>query len=696
MVGAVVLVPLSGSASATATSPTDSNVLQILLEQERQATAHDGSHALSASSWRGSRGSLGSETLTENDPSGDTAPVEECRTDIVPFGGDYFDQTVTVGEGVVCGSDPRSDPHWEAGHTGIVWFVDVNGDGNADFDVFYVNDGTGNVVAEVRVHTGSSTLGSLVCSATPGWDGDNRFVAQFPASCIGSPASYTVAVAMVWDDNPGGASCTCPSDVAPDSGFSAPVAQSSSAPPHLQYYGGNVVSHINVQGVYWGAGTYESGVGPAAAPIVNFFRGVLDSPYADSLSEYDTLRQSVGRGSYRGQTTISVTAPNSGSTINDANIQAELKAQLASGAVPPPQLEPAGNDKTVYAVFIPQGITVTLGGATGGEPGGFCAYHSTIVYNGTNVPYMVLPDFADPSRQFGTGCGTDPSLYNNFTITTAHELIEVVTDPDAGLVTTDPSGIAGWYDPNNGEIADICIDQQGTVVGGDGNSYVVQQQFSNTVGQCVTTRPVPAPPRTGYVSACRSADPTAFPDAGLAADCLKLYGVALGKNDGTFGENDGLLRSQVSSLLVRTIQMSGAQLTGSRSFPDVNPDTVPNDQVRTEIEQLAGSGIIAGLPDGLFHPADQLSVAQAATLVIRTLQYVHAQQTAAPDIHDQGTTTANYDYATTLTLLDPYACDIRGFQYPNGAGNTTNRGLLADTLARSVQLLIDSSVVAQR
>jgi len=38
------------------------------------------------------------------------------------------------------------------------------------------------------------------------------------------------------------------------------------------------------------------------------------------------------------------------------------------------------------------------------------------------------------------------------------------------------------------------------------------------------------------------------------------------------GENDGLVRSQVSSLLARIIDASGETLSQTRAFPDVNAD----------------------------------------------------------------------------------------------------------------------------
>ncbi len=198
--------------------------------------------------------------------------------------------------------------------------------------------------------------------------------------------------------------------------------------------------------------------------------------------------------------------------------------------------------------------------------------------------------------------------------------------------------------------------------------------------------------------ACNGANnaPGAFADAGFAADCLKLYGISFGKADGSFGEDDALLRSQVSSLLARLIQLSGATLGARQSFEDVNSTKVPNAQVRDEIELLAGSGIITGYGDGRFGPTDYLTVAQAATLLVRALAFIDSQRPDAYDVRDQGSTGANYGYALTLLLLNPSAGDAYWPSYPAQASDVTVRGLLADMVAVSVQGLVDRSVVANR
>ena len=77
--------------------------------------------------------------------------------------------------------------------------------------------------------------------------------------------------------------------------------------------------------------------------------------------------------------------------------------------------------------------------------------------------------------------------FNNQTSVASHELIESVTDPEVGLATVAGPPLA-WYDNTNGEIGDICNAQQGTIVGSDSLTYVVQKQWSNALGGCTVAR----------------------------------------------------------------------------------------------------------------------------------------------------------------------------------------------------------------
>ena len=268
---------------------------------------------------------------------------------------------------------------------------------------------------------------------------------------------------------------------------------------HLNYHGGRVVSSMKVIEVVYGSGSFLPQVTGTATPnMPTFYQGVLNSAYVDWLTEYNTTtvatprsNQVIGRGSFVQRITITPAAARNGTTISDANIQAELSAQIGAGTLPAPTADAAGNNNTYYAVFFPHGKTITQGGSNSCQAGGFCAYHSTISNAGGHgeVYYGVHPDMQAGSG-CDTGCGNGTAFANQQSVA-SHEMVEAITDPEIGLATVIGPPLA-WYDMNNGEIGDICNAQQGTVVGGDGVTYTVQKEFSNAAADCIV-----APAATG-------------------------------------------------------------------------------------------------------------------------------------------------------------------------------------------------------
>jgi hypothetical protein len=92
----------------------------------------------------------------------------------------------------------------------------------------------------------------------------------------------------------------------------------------------------------------------------------------------------------------------------------------------------------------------------------------------------------------------------------SHELVEAVTDPDIGLANYLAPPV-GWYDPNYGEAADLCVEFllpnfDSFVTGTDGVSYLAQYIWSNRQNACTSGLPatVPTAPRL----------PTATPNSG--------------------------------------------------------------------------------------------------------------------------------------------------------------------------------------
>ena len=255
---------------------------------------------------------------------------------------------------------------------------------------------------------------------------------------------------------------------------------------HLTYYGGPVVSSIKIVVVYYGSGSYLPAL---STGLPGFYSAITDGTYMDMLSEYSTQgvsgggttgNQIIARGgsnAFLGSFTITPSAANNGSTIDDSQIQAELQAQINASHLPAPDYDANGNADTLYMIYFPSGKTITQGGSSSCVSGGFCAYHGTIASGSRNILYGVQPDMQSGSG-CSTGCGNASTAFANYTSVASHEFSETITDAAVGLATTTAPPLA-WYDNTNGEVGDICNAIQGTADG-----FTVQAEWSNLQNGC--------------------------------------------------------------------------------------------------------------------------------------------------------------------------------------------------------------------
>ncbi|HTC95151.1 MAG TPA: Ig-like domain-containing protein [Terriglobales bacterium] len=250
---------------------------------------------------------------------------------------------------------------------------------------------------------------------------------------------------------------------------------------HLNYYGGRVISNVQVAVVFWTSGVDAT----TQSQIGGFYSTITNGPYLDMLNEYDTAglngladgqlgsNQTIGRGTVIGPYTITPSI-NTGTTVDDSDIIAELQAQIAAHNLPSPATDGAGNVNTLYMVYFPLGYTITLQGASSCQQ--FCGYHGTYVNNNLSIPYGVLPDL---SGSCNGGCGSGPTVFDNLTSVSSHELAESITDTEVGLASAFDRPLA-WYDANtNAEIGDLCNHQHVVVAG-----YTVQREWSNLRNTC--------------------------------------------------------------------------------------------------------------------------------------------------------------------------------------------------------------------
>jgi hypothetical protein len=225
------------------------------------------------------------------------------------------------------------------------------------------------------------------------------------------------------------------------------------------YSGGPVLDSAKLVIVLWGKGVAPittTRIGPFASAIVN-------STYLDALAPYENAaKAAISRGAYFGKIRIN---PNDKSkAIDDSEIQSELGAQIAAGALPPADAE------TLYMVYMPSGTIVDLGGAKSCTA--FGAYHAaaTLPNSASHLIYAVIPD-----------CGGG---FNDITTLSSYELLAAVTDP---LPTTaaQPKFPQGWTTSTGNDIGALCAGKQANLTAA-GKTYVVQQIFNPQHSVCGT------------------------------------------------------------------------------------------------------------------------------------------------------------------------------------------------------------------
>jgi hypothetical protein len=399
--------------------------------------------------------------------------------------------------------------------------------------------------------------------------------------------------------------------------------QGSSAPAnaHLTYYGGRVVSNLQVVQVLWGTGGAGGGTGQFLANVKNtsspsiatFYEGVLNSPYVDWLTEYNTTvsggtNQTIGRGSFVGQYVI--TPSTQANPVDDTAIQTELANQIAANNLPAPTTDAAGNNNTYYAIFFPHGQRITSGGSGSCVAGGFCAYHGTVASaGGYEIYYGVHPDMQAGSG-CDLGCGTG-TVFGNYTSVASHEMTETITDCEVGLATVYAPPLA-WYDHVNGEIGDICNAQQGSMVGSDGVTYTVQKEFSNAANNCIVSRTtsdftIKASPGTVSVAAGASAQVTIATTTVGTAETVNLAAsgapsgvtLSLSPSSVTSGGSATLTITAAAGAAAgtATLTVTGTGSSGSHSttvaltvLPPVTPSDFSVSAAPTALSVQAGSG----------------------------------------------------------------------------------------------------------
>src|SRR5665213_1254529 len=183
----------------------------------------------------------------------------------------------------------------------------------------------------------------------------------------------------------------------------------------MNYYGGTVFTSSKVVNVIWGPNvpsTTVNGVPAFATALVN--RTYVDQMSANystkgvvAINGHKSSKQTIGRGTYLTQ--VQITPKNTNTSITDDDVQKELKYQIKKGNLPARDLN------TLYMIYFPKSVTITLDGLTSCND--FGAYHFASIDTKLakkNIFYAVEP-----------ACTYS---FNSITFIAAHEFAEATTD----------------------------------------------------------------------------------------------------------------------------------------------------------------------------------------------------------------------------------------------------------------------------
>ena len=238
----------------------------------------------------------------------------------------------------------------------------------------------------------------------------------------------------------------------------------------VNYYGGPVVSNVQIVSVLWGPNVDPTTV----SGVPEFLTDLANSTYVDQLSIYDTFlrgvnghegtKQHIGRVTFFGQ--VQIPPKHMSLNITDEDIIKELKYQIGTGVLPPQ------TPNMWYVIYFPENVSIFLPGY-GYSCSDWYAYHWSSVRekraSKTNIYYAVEPE-----------CDGG---FDTITWTSSHEFAETLTDPvSTGGTPTYPDA---WVTSYYAEIGDLCMGYYGMLTAGT-NSYLVQQVYLDSIPGCST------------------------------------------------------------------------------------------------------------------------------------------------------------------------------------------------------------------
>jgi len=212
----------------------------------------------------------------------------------------------------------------------------------------------------------------------------------------------------------------------------------------VTYNGGDIITNVNAQAVYLGSQWANSSMQSQETQLDSFLSTIVNSSYMNMLTN---AGYGVGLGTASKGAVDNLSL---GSTITDAQIQADIQAMIKAGTVQAP------TPNQLYVVYVQPGVVIQLGSDASNTT--FLGYHGA--FAGTNlsgqavdIHYAVIsyPGNGTAGQNFSAVSQGFSSNLNEMTVVSSHELTEAITDPNVNYKTL------GWYDSlYNGEIGDLA------------------------------------------------------------------------------------------------------------------------------------------------------------------------------------------------------------------------------------------------
>lgn len=228
----------------------------------------------------------------------------------------------------------------------------------------------------------------------------------------------------------------------------------------LVWHGGPVMHVTKVVPIFWGSSWSSSTFkGDKLTGLDTFYTGVGGTPYLHTNSEYTDGSGHVNTSTLTKGTDLTDTSATPKGAPSTSQVLAEVAKETGNNPM-------SGAYYPVYS-DQPRGTA------------GYCAWHSSGTINGIQVEFGFFFNLdGDP------GCDPQaPSSVNHsqglsaLANVSGHELSEMLTDPQ----------LNAWYDQQGNENADKCAWTFNGLVTIGGQSWKIQQNWSNAANGCIQT-----------------------------------------------------------------------------------------------------------------------------------------------------------------------------------------------------------------